>query len=508
MCPVRDNSMDVSELFHSPGGGIENFFKAQVQLYRHDRSLHDYFMPLQMSALSRARPSSNGSNPDLRKSLPIRIADHVSRMRDRRKIKADVLVCPNPDSGRRTETRFLIRQLLGIAETGASILCLLPSNTTSRGEIDAALEAAGRRKQVQFLDPANPLNPAESSIRRRMARIRAQSAFADTIQLLETIGLSPDSDALNHYHRTAMHVENWNRLQDTLEFDAVVTRCHWLPLCSCVSRTALERGIPTITFQQGVIGHSLDAPVTASSFVAFGNASISFLSALNATFYDAARIPRQPIEYIPGGCFVDEIDDLSNQFSNHTLLIVDIPTGQSDFYGVENQSQALLQLGRRLLQASSSLRRIIIRPHPYWSDLEFSACQRLAIEYPTRCEISHPAWSLEDDLRRSSAIIGIFSGVVTVASACGIPSIFLQTEDGYSTGDLAPFSPTQTLMPDAAHTQILRLMDDADAYEQARTAALRNAREYYAGGATLQCTGSFFEPLLKPRPAALEQALP
>jgi hypothetical protein len=64
-------------------------------------------------------------------------------------------------------------------------------------------------------------------------------------------------------------------------------------------------------------------------------------------------------------------------------------------------------------------------------------------EPSTRCELSHPAWSLEDDLRRSSAVVGILSGVLTVASACGLPTFFLETEQGFTNADLACFSPVK-----------------------------------------------------------------
>jgi hypothetical protein len=179
--------------------------------------------------------------------------------------------------------------------------------------------------------------------------------------------------------------------------------------------------------------------------------------------------------------------------------MVDEPTdcGQSRFYSLENQSQALLELANRLLAADPPLRRLIIRPHPFWNNLDFAACQRLVREHPDRCELSHPAWSLEDDLRRSSVVVGIFSGVLTVASACGLPAIFLQTDEGYVTGDLACFSPRQTLRPDAAFCAISGILSDRQAYAEARKEAVRNAREYYAEGTNLDLTGAFFERLLR-----------
>jgi hypothetical protein len=212
-------------------------------------------------------------------------------------------------------------------------------------------------------------------------------------------------------------------------------------------------------------------------------------------------MPEPPVEYINGGCLLDTVTALPDQFDHQTLLMVDVPqpADQSDFYGIESQCQALLQLAERLLAADLPLRRLVIRPHPYWSNLDFEACQRLVREHSTRCELSHPVWSLEDDLRRSSAVVGIFSGVLTVASACGLPTVFFETEDGYTTGDLACFSP-QTLLPDAAFCEIGKLLTDRRAYAEAREEALRNAREYYANGTNLEFDTTFFERLLRTEP--------
>jgi hypothetical protein len=246
-----------------------------------------------------------------------------------------------------------------------------------------------------------------------------------------------------------------------------------------------------------VIGHTLDVPVTATKYVAFGAQSASFLARTNQRFFESVKLHEPPVEYVQGGCLFDTVIDLPHQFDLRTLLMVDVPTAQSDFYGVDEQISALLQLAERLLTADLPLRRIVIRPHPFWSDLEFSTCQRLIREHPSRCELSHPSWSLEDDLRRSSVVTGIFSGVLTVSSACGLPTVFLQTENGYSTGDLECFSPGQTLLPDGAFCEIARILNDPKAYAAAQAMALRNAREYYTDGTNLNFSAASFERLLR-----------
>jgi hypothetical protein len=495
--------MDIDGLFHSPSEHIAAFSRMQVHLYRHDVSLQDYFMMLQLGTLTGPRSNFRDRSASSRLfTWAIQGADMVSQFRSRRRIKTDVLFCPIPYFSRKTENRFLMSALLGLAQTDAKIVCLLPSDAPCRAELDAQLAAAGRSSQVTFIDPCATSNPMEARMQSKVARMRGRLAFEETVRVLEPYGLSPGSEVKAHFEHIAYFVEVWERLAPWVEFDAVVARCHWHALCSPVCRTAQQRGKPVITFQQGVVAHTLDAPVTASTFVAFGQSSASFLARVNRAFFEKAEMPEPPVKYVNGGSFYDDINVLPDQFDHQTLLMVDVPqpNGQGVFYGVESQCKALLQLAERLLAADLPLRRLVIRPHPFWGNLNFEACQRLVREYPTRCELSHPAWSLEDDLRRSSVAAGIFSGVLTVASACGLPTFFLETEQGFTTGDLACFSPNQTLLPDAAFREIKNVLSNRHAYAEARTEALRNAREYYANGTNLDLNGAFFERLLRAEP--------
>jgi hypothetical protein len=488
----------VDDLFHSSKSHVAAFFETQVRLYRHDVSLQDYFMMLQLDELAGPRVRPGKQRPsDRLVPWAVRTADRACQLRPRRKIKADVLFCPMPYFSRDTENRLLVRTLLGLAQTDAKILCLLPSDAPCRQTIETQLAVAGRSGQVTFVDPLASLNAVEAGLRSQMARIRGHSAFEETVRILHPHGLSPASDIKASFQHVAYLVEAWERLAPWVEFDAVVTRCHWQKLCSAVCRTAQQRGKPVITFQQGVIGHSLDAPVTASTFVAFGESSAAFLPRVNRAFFQAVESPEPSVRYVNGGCLFDDISLLPDRFECQTLLMVDVPqpNGQGDFYGVQSQCQALLQLAEQLLSAEPQL-RLIIRPHPFWNNLDFGVCQRIVREHPNRCELSHPSWSVEDDLRRSSAVIGIFSGVLTVAAACGLPTIFIETDEGFTTGDLECFA-RQTLPPDAAFREIVKMLTDRRAYAQARGEALQSAREYYADGTNLDMTGAFFEGLLR-----------
>jgi len=494
--------MYIDDLFRSPVSRVAAFSEMQVHLYRHDVSLQDYFLALQVATLGDPRTNSGTHRGNYRRlrTWIIREVDKVSRFRSRRKIKADVLLCWDPYFVRQAEIRFFLRTLLGLAETGATILCFLPAGVSCREEAVAQLRAAGRSGQVTFLDPVAPLDSIDARLRSRLAKIRGRSAWEKTVQILEPHELAPGSEVEAGFEHLAFFVESWERLAASIEFEAVVARIHWHALCSPVCRTARERGKSVITFQQGVVDLTLEVPLTVSKFVAFGHSSAGFLARLNHRFFQAAGMQESSVEFVNGGCLVDPVIALPDQFDNQTLLMVDVPNRQNDFCGLESQCCALLQLAERLLTADLPLRRLVIRPHPYWKDMDFEVCQRLVREHPIRCELSHAAWSLEDDLRRSSAVIGICSGALTVASACGLPTVFLQTENGFTTGDLACFSPRQTLLPDAAFCEIGKLLSDRKAYAEARAESLRNAREYYANGTNPEFDGAFFGRLLRTEP--------
>lgn len=494
------SSMEIDNFFKSSSGRIAEFAKMQALLFRHDPRLQDYFMQIQLDAPSIRAARRNGRDPSRRLMAHlIRSADRASRFRSRRKLKADVLFCPMPYFTRPAENRFLIRALMAVAETGASILCLLSDDAPCRAELNEQLGRAGRTGQVEFIDPTATTGAMEARITGRAAKVRGEAAFHEAVSILEPHGLNLNDDVRSGFEHIARFVEAWDRLAPEVEFDAVIARCHWHALCSPVCRTARERGKPVITFQQGVIGHTLDVPVTATKYVAFGQASASFLDRMNKEFVATVGLPEPSVEFVKGGSLFDSLVELPDQFEKQTLLMVDVPMAQADFYGTESQCKALLLLAEKLLMADLPLQRIVIRPHPFWSNLDFEACQQLVRMHSTRCELSHPSWSLEDDLRRSSVVAGIFSGALTVASAAGLPTFFLQTDDGYTTGDLSCFSPDQTLLPDAAFCEISRLLKAPGAYANARAIALRNGREYYAEGKNADLSGAFFERLLEQR---------
>jgi hypothetical protein len=484
-----------------PKSSVAAFAEAQVRLFRHDESFQDYFQPLQLYF------GQNGATTKLSRSFSERLlsaslaAGHgIARTFGRRKLKVDVLLCPMPYFLRRTENQLLLRMIAGLAKTNATVLCLLPESAPIRGEIESWLKAEKRWGQVTLMDLEKVSHPLLTRLSAKVARSRGRAIFGEVVDILQPLGLAPGQAAMQAFIDRAVFAEAWRNIEDQVDFDALVSRCHWQQLCSPVCRTARQRGKAAITFQQGVVGHTLDVPVTTSKYVTFGNSSARFLAAMNQSFYRAVGATAPPVEYSPGGCLFDKVLALPDQFSKRTLLIFDEPVGAHDFYGITSQREALFVLVEKLL-GSSPLLRLIVRPHPYWDTVGLEGWKDIIRKHPDRAELSHAAWTLEDDLQRSSVVVGISSGALTVAAASGLPTFFLVTEPGYVTEDLACFRPGQFVGPDLALHEIARVVNDADAFAEARATALRNARDYYADGRNLELNAGFFERLLRAEPS-------
>ena len=493
--------MELDELFHLPEKcRIAAFAGAQLLLYRHNPCLHDYFLPLQLY-FGRPGAANIPQQSFSRRALSLasRQAHAVIRPLSRRKYKADVLYCPMPNFQRRKENRFLIRTLLGLAQTDATILCLLPQDAPCREEIMALLKAEGRCGQVTLLDPEALLTPISTRLFSFAAHVRGRSAFAEISQILQPFGCNPPREAQSSFEHLARFVEAWTSIEEFVEFDAVVSRCHWQALCSPVCRTAQRRGKPIITFQQGVIDHTLDVPVIASRYVAFGRSSATFLERMNRSFFKALGSVEPSVDFVPGGSLYDTVLELPNQFEKRTLLLIDEPD-PNGFYGLDIQGRGVLRLAEKLLH-SKVPRHVIIRPHPYMTDVDLEPWKQLVRDYPDLCELSHSTWTIEDDLKRVSAVVGNFSGTLTLAAASGLPTFFLRA-DGYEIGDLACFRRGQTFQPEDAFPEISRVLTDPDAYAEARAVALANAREYYAEGRNMDLNGAFFSRMLSRGPVS------
>ena len=155
--------MQIDDLFHSQSSQIKAFAEMQLHLYRHDISLQDYFLPLQAGAFAGCRVTGEQRGFNRLVTWAIQGADQVSQLRRRQRIKADVLFCPIPYFARKTENQFLIRTLLGLAQTDATILCLLPADAPCRDELEAQLTLIPRFSAFELLVPSSGIYEGPSS---------------------------------------------------------------------------------------------------------------------------------------------------------------------------------------------------------------------------------------------------------------------------------------------------------------------------------------------------------
>ena len=128
----------------------------QLHLYRHDASLQDYFMTLHSETFAGPRATSRNRQAVSRYlEAAIHVADRISRFRQRRRIKTDVLFCPMPYFDRKTENQFLVRTLWRLPKQTRRFSVCLPVGAPCREELNARLAAAGRAGQMTFIDPAS-----------------------------------------------------------------------------------------------------------------------------------------------------------------------------------------------------------------------------------------------------------------------------------------------------------------------------------------------------------------
>src|SRR5579859_3347381 len=139
--------MDTDDLFHTSSRRIQQFAEMQVRLYRHDPRLQQYFMQLQLKMQTPEGAGSRNESPrEPRFLFPVRLADTMCAFFSHRRYKADILFCPAPYFDRKTENRLTARTLIALTNTGATVLCLLPSGGPIRRELETQLATAGRSK--------------------------------------------------------------------------------------------------------------------------------------------------------------------------------------------------------------------------------------------------------------------------------------------------------------------------------------------------------------------------
>lgn len=483
--------MIASANFNFPNRGVaEAFAKAQVVLYQASPRFQHYFYSIQKhvsfdTSVSTETPVSSWTPT----ATLTRAAQSLTKLVPKQHYQVDVLVCGIWLWARRQEDGLTVRLLQKLLEQGASVLCLLHEGTSDG--IRQQLRAVGPEAldRLHFLDPAGRIGRLDARFQLGMARQKAYEDFDLVQQLLAPHNIQIEASALPEFEWAAARLIEWAAWAPFIKFETALVRCHWLPLCSAVAHTALARQKKVVTLQQGVVGHSLDVPILAHQYLCFGSSSKRMLSEMESAFAEATGGSSICKDYVPVGSLFDPILDLSNNFSQRTVLVLDQSTRWANhLYGLEEQTAALVRLVTLLCTATKGLRQVVVRPHP--ASIDSQQWQDLAAQFPERCEISPTSQSLADDLGRASIAVSLFSGASVIAAASGLPSFFLKTANGYHTRDLACCD-DQFLDVELLRHTIEQLCTDAETYRTWQYRCRQNASAYYAKNQVCQ-----FEPEL------------
>ena len=483
--------------FNFPNRGVaEAFAKAQVVLYRASPHFQHYFYSLQKHVSFDANPPTEiPATPWTPTATLARTAQSLTQRVPKRHYQVDVLVCGIWLWARRQEDELTVRLLQNLLEQGVSVLCLLHEGTSDRiqQQLQSAVEPAALDR-LHFLDPAGRIGRLDARFGLGTARHRAHADFDQAQQLLAPYGIQIQVSALPEFEWAAARLTEWESWAPYIAFETALVRCHWLPLCSAVAHTALARQKKVVTLQQGVVGHSLDVPILAHQYLCFGISSKRVFSEMESAF--ATETGRGPVceDYVPVGSLFDPILDLSDNFRQRTVLVLDQSTRWANhLYGLEEQTTALIRLVTLLCEATEGLHQVVIRPHPASTDSQ--QWQRLAAQFPQRCVISPPTQSLADDLGRAAIAISLFSGASVIAAASGLPSFFLKTADGYYTQDLACCDDQFLDVESLRHT-IERLCTDEETYRIWQHRCRQNASAYYAKNQVCQFGPELMQKIL------------
>lgn len=416
-----------------------------------------------------------------------------------RRYDVDVLLCGTWAWNRQQEHRMWERLLRTLLRRGTSVLCLTPRAGKLHERLRSLQEEHARR--VAFLDP----RIGRGRLRDRPSHLRAREAARHELQEAQRVLSAQDVYLAEGAHASflwnAARRLDWQRWAPRIAFEVALVRCPWLPLCNAVTRTARRRGRRLVTFQQGVVSHSIDVPTRADTYVCFGRSSQRVLERMDRAFAEAAgddatERAEGGTQYVRAGSFFDPVVRVDGGFAQHTVLVFDQTVGWAmRYYGLQAQQDALQRLVRRLLAESDALDRLVVRLHPARPQSSAGAWQNLAEAFPERLVLSGRERPIVDDLRRASVALGLFSGALATAAACGLPTCFLTTPGGFYTPDLDCFAERFGEENELFET-IQALLRDREAYRRAQEACLERARDYYESGTACSFDEALVERIL------------
>ncbi len=463
------------EDFHFPErGDAIAFWQAQKALWRHNRRLRKYFRHLiynvqfQEAAAPHVTVPSNAIY-----DFALKLVNVYSRCSSHPKAQYDVIVNPSFSTCYRKSEQVVILDLLKSCDDLKLKTALVVNGNTMRLFHDLLSESGCHS---DFLNVDAGLRGMTSHLLAYLARQAAHRDHAIVTAVLSRIGITMRN--VPRFEKE-IHSDLFCRtIVNRCAVNLIALRCEWDQYSASLQDCARLAAKPVACFQHGVISHSLDFPVTVDRFYTFGESSCSVLKSLNAQFHiESGCSSRKKVEFKPIGSLTDPIEPQTDNYHHNTLLIIDQSVERSiRFNGLHRQMADLDDLIHCVLK-NKLASRVIIRPHPENTFLE--SWVKYLDEFPGRFEISYPKTPLATDIKRSSVVVGLFSGALPICAASGLPTYFLTCEKGYYTPDLKIFDESFLLCENQLLPELSKILKNKDMYLARRSRCLDCSAKYY-----------------------------
>lgn len=372
---------------------------------------------------------------------------------------------------RATERKMMVRLTESLLKTGATVGYLVRFGTEEHLQMVSLQEKF--TPQLTLID----LYAGIHGQQRRLAAYAAPRAWRHFEQINDLLDddlrISPTT--FSFFLGGMVSRLLWERVSSSLEYENLVVRNHFGSVDAVVALDSLLRGKHVVTLQHGVISSMGFFPILADTVVTFGKASGTFMQKVDAQFGQLTGMLPFARRFEPAGSLFDDLEEVGDTFHHRTLLVIDQDNlAARRFYGLDNALAELHGVVAKCARVIEGI-TVIYRLHPSAKDVP-GWVQKLQKECGN-IQVSQGV-PLLDHLKRSTAALGLFSGALTVAAACGVPSFFLWEEGWYYTPDLSCFR--GSFMECKELTQIVRsVMNSRQEYNQWQSKALESSEEYY-----------------------------
>jgi hypothetical protein len=392
------------------------------------------------------------------------------------------------ECARGAEVDLMLRLIEATVEGGRTILYLTTTSEEHQHMVGAWGKDRARRATFARVAPARGLSLA-SLLGKRLPRATWRDA-ADLRRCMRRAGAWLDGEGIEAAWQIACAKGLAARLIRKLDYRVLATRTTYLPLSAALLAASLGPATrstrTTLSLQHSVVTcPASHVPISARRLLCFGRTSRELLERMDTEVALATGRPRICQDVVEGGSLVDPIGALPRAGARErgVVLVVDQTSHWVERYlgGGSDQFTALERAVGVLAARSSRATRIVIRPHPTYDAA--ALWDRVSRNAGARVAISPARRTLGEDLASSSLVLGLFSAVLPIAAASGVPTMFLSRPGWFSTPDLAPFHPL-AVDPAVLPARVDALLGEEAAYVEWADRGRCAAESYFLNGRT------------------------